>query len=441
MKGVKRISVLLSAIFLSCTAAMADGGVNNVNAPFSKFGLGSLHNQGSTVNTAMGGAGVAVRNHSFINVLNPAAVTARDSLAFMAEFGLRQGNSYFRQARDGESPFKTASNTFNIDHIVMSFPIWRSSAFMLGISPYSSVGYSFYTNETNPDVIGHSGGITDAYSGTGDIYKLYLGAGATFWKRLSLGAQFDYYFGTVEKAATRTFTSSEYRSVYSGYQMRLRGFSGKVGMQYEQPIGKDKLSAGFTYRIPTQISGFGEYMSYAEQSSVTDSLSHKTLSLNNLMIPQEFTAGIAYKHEDKLTLAFDYTYSDWRKSGMDVVKGFSNDGFTTSVSQSFKAGFEYVPNRNDIRYYMRRCSYRGGIYYKEDYFKYMNHKVSDMGVSLGMTLPVFRWLNGLSVAMNVGQRGSLRGVAPGYSPIRERYITFSVSFDIFDIWFLKPKYD
>ena len=57
----------------------------------------------------MGGVGIATRNNRYINYLNPAAVTARDSLSFMADFGLQQSNNIYKQG-----DIKSAHNTFNI---------------------------------------------------------------------------------------------------------------------------------------------------------------------------------------------------------------------------------------------------------------------------------------------------------------------------------------
>ena len=124
---------------------------------------------------------------------------------------------------------------------------------------------------------------------------------------------------------------------------------------------------------------------------------------------------------------------------MDHVTGFSNIGenkFSTTFSQSFRAGFEIVPNRNDIRYYMKRCSYRAGLYYDNDYFKVNGNKVTSYGLTLGITLPVFRWYNGVSVGLDVGRRGS---AADGM--IRETYASIALGFNIHDIWFQKPKYE
>jgi hypothetical protein len=90
----------------------------------------------------MGGVGIASRNHRFVNVLNPAAVTARDSLAFMSDFSIYETNKILSQ--DGR---KSANNLFNINNFLVSFPLFYSKAadgaMMIGIKPYSATGYDF----------------------------------------------------------------------------------------------------------------------------------------------------------------------------------------------------------------------------------------------------------------------------------------------------------
>ena len=124
---------------------------------------------------------------------------------------------------------------------------------------------------------------------------------------------------------------------------------------------------------------------------------------------------------------------------MDSTPGFANNGnasFSTTYSQSLRAGFEYIPNRNDLRYYFRTCSYRGGIYYEKAYYKLDCNTVNSYGVTLGMTLPVFRWYNGLSIGLDLGQRGSRKA-----EMTKENYFQISVGFNIHDLWFIKPRYE
>ena len=105
------------------------------------------------------------------------------------------------------------------------------------------------------------------------------------------------------------------------------------------------------------------------------------------------------------------------------------------MSQSFRAGFEFIPNRNDIRYYFKRCAYRGGVYYDKSYYKLDGNSVDSMGLTLGMTLPVVGLNNGLTFGVDIGQRASTRN-----NMIRERYAKIMVSFNIHDLWFIKNQY-
>lgn len=441
MKDAGRKILLAAAALLVAVMAYADGGTYTSFSPYTKYGLGNIFPSETAFTASMGGIGVAMRNNKFINVTNPAAVTARDSLAFMGDFGIVQNNSYYKQAFANGANISSAHNTFNIGNFVMSFPIWKSSAFMIGICPYGNVGYDFHMIETDQQSIGLIGNIKDQYTGIGSLYQLYVGAGVTFWKRLSFGAQFDYYFGNIEKSSQRTYNSTSFAGIYYGNQMYLKGFGCKFGLQYEQPLNNDRLVFGVTGRIPTRIKGDNMEVMYIQQSSVLTGLDTAHVALNSLSIPAEICAGISYTHEEKFTAEVNYSYADWRNSGMDKVSGFALDNFTSSVAQRVNVGFEYTPNRSDIRYYMKRVSYRMGAYYKQDYFKYSGHIVGDWGITAGATFPIFRWYNGITIGLIYGQRGSLKNPSQNYSPILERYFKITASFNIFDIWFIKPKYE
>ena len=419
-----------------CICAVAQEGAHSAYSPYSIYGIGDISKEGTAFNKGMGGTGIATRNKRFINYLNPAAVTARDSLAFMADFGLSQKNTVYKQG-----DIKSGNNTFNIYDFVMSFPIYRSSAFMVGITPFSDVGYDFSSIETDPEIIGNTGNVSYDSYGTGSIYQIFFGAGVTFWKKLSLGAEAIYYFGNLDKVTNMTYSNSSYRSINSGHDFALNAASGKFGLQFEQKIaGNVSMTVGATYRLGADLKGYTTEYRYANLSSVSDTLRHNidTLAGSGLRITDELGVGIALKGGDKWVAEFDYLRSDWSKSGFDKANGFGISGdskFSSTVSQSFRAGFEFVPNRNDIRYFFKRCAYRGGVYYDQAYYKLDGNNVNSMGVTLGITLPVFRWYNGLTLGVDMGQRASTRN-----NMIRERYAMFVVGFNIHDIWFQKMQY-
>ena len=435
IRRIEKIFLLVVSLIM-CSTAFAQDGTYSAYSPYSIYGIGDISKEGTAYNKSMGGVGIATRNNRYINYLNPAAVTARDSLSFMADFGLQQSNNVYKQG-----DIKSAHNTFNIYNFVMTFPIWRSSAFMVGITPYSDVGYDFSSIENNPDIIGNTGNISYDSYGTGGIYQLFLGAGVTFWKKLSVGAEWIYYFGNIDKVTNMDYSNSSYRSVNSGSELDIRGTTGKFGLQYEQKLGDDvSMVIGATYKLSTRMKGYSTNYRYANQSSVTDTLSYNvdTLAASGLRFGDEIGVGISFKGRDKWSAELNYLRSNWSNSGMDTQKGFSAMGssvFSSTVSQSFRAGFEITPNRNDIRYYFRKCSYRAGIYYDQAYYKLDGNNINSMGITLGITLPIPRYYNGVSLGVDFGQRASTRN-----NMIRERYAMFVIGFNIHDIWFRKNQY-
>ena len=436
IRRIERI-FLLSVFLIISVCVSAQDGTYGAYSPYSIYGIGDISQEGSAFNKSMGGVGLATRNRRFINYMNPAAVTARDSLSFMADFGLEQNNKIYRQG-----DLRSAHNTFNIHNFVLSFPIYRSSAFMVGITPFSDVGYDFSSIETDPNIIAQTGNISYDSYGTGSVYQIFAGAGVTFWKRLSIGAEAIYYFGNIDKVTNMNYSNSSYRSLNSGNDLVVRGTTGKFGLQYEQKLSGDvSMIIGATYRLSTSLKGNALNYRYADQDSVTDTLKNESVDFRSagLRFADELGVGISLKGGEKWSAEFNYLRSDWRNSGFDSANGFAvksdTETFTSTVSQSFRAGFEIVPNRNDIRYYLRKCAYRAGVYYDQSYYKLNGNSVNSMGLTLGVTLPVFRLYNGLTLGVDLGQRASTRN-----NMIRERYAKFVVGFNIHDIWFQKVQY-
>ena len=436
IRKIEKISLFIVFLIIS-VCVWAQDGTYGAYSPYSIYGIGDISKQGTSYNKSMGGVGIASRNRRFINMLNPAAVTARDSLSFMADFGLTQKNTVYKQGN-----LSSAHNTFNIYDFMMSFPIWRSSAFKVGITPFSDVGYNFSAIETDQEIIGNTGNIKYNSYGIGSVYQIFAGAGVTLWKKLSVGADIIYYFGNIDKVTNMDYSDISYKSINSGSDLAVRGVAGKFGLQFEQKLGNNiYMTLGATYRTAANVKGYSTNYKYANQSSVSDTLSFKvdTLGMSNLRIADEIGLGISFRGGEKWIAEFNYLRSDWVNTGMDKAAGFSAIGampFTATVSQSFRAGFEIVPNRNDIRYYFRRCAYRAGFYYDQESYKVNGYNINTLGLTFGITLPVFRWYNGLSLGVDFGQRSNNRN-----NLIRERYVTFNIGFNIHDIWFQKPRYN
>ena len=435
----KRFSGIVAVIILSCISVLSysQDGADNAFSPYSIFGIGDLSPEGSARERSMGGVGIAGRDRRYINMTNPAAVTARDTLSVMFDIGLVNDNRIFRQ-----NGIKSANNTFNINNIAISFPIWKKTAAMVGLKPFSSVGYKYSYNVDDPELLATSGFVTYESDGNGGLYQLFGSVGTTLWNRLSIGAEAIYYFGNIDKETTMRFSQSSFRTISSGYTLQLNSFGAKFGVQYEKPVDDKYLTFAATYRTGSRLNGHVTDYKYASLSSTVDTVYHNIDTLSktrSVSLKSEIGLGISIRKPEKWSAELNYVFSDWSSSGMDVATGFANNGssvFSATRTQSVRAGFEYIPNRNDIRYYLRQCAYRGGVYYRQDYYKLDGNAVDSYGITLGITLPIFRWYNGLSIGVDVGQRGGLKG-----NMVKENYATVVIGFNIHDLWFLKPRYE
>ena len=243
---IDRIWIAAVSLLLALPLSAQNGAYNGYS-PYSVYGVGDLHAAGTAYNASMGGVGIATRNKRFVNTMNPASITARDSLSFMADFGLSGKFSLFTQ-----NDLKGTKTLFNINDFVISFPMWRRTAFMVGIQPFSDTGFSMaYVDKitSGDQSIGYTGNRAYGAYGDGGLNQFFAGASALLWNRLSIGAQYNLFFGTISKYSMSQFSDASYRSQTLGDTLQVRAHSAKFGLQYEQPVGTGKLVLGATYRL------------------------------------------------------------------------------------------------------------------------------------------------------------------------------------------------
>lgn len=397
-------------------------------SPYSVFGIGNMSSGGTAYNQAMGGIGIGMRDNGYINYLNPAAITARDTLAFMLDFGVNEQNIYCN-----DNVTKSAYNVFNMQNVAFTFPIYKSSAFIVGIAPFSNIGYKFQTTETDPEIVSQIGDVKYQKYGTGGIYQLFFGGAVQFFDRLSVGAQAIYYFGYINKHNDILFNSSSlYNTITTGWDYKVHCFSGKFGLQYTQPFRKNnsELVIGGTYRLGNSLKG--EVARYA--FSAADTVMYSAGMPAGFDIADEFGVGISYRVSSKWAVGVDFIQQNWYGSSFPDNGMWTN--FSAATARYYKAGFEITPNMYDIRYYMRRVTYRAGAYFEQSYVTVGGRQVNAVGITFGASFPIYRWHNAVSFAVDMGQRGSLR-----HDMVRERYINFIVNINLHDIWFVKYRYD
>ena len=433
------VSALLIFLFSGAAIAQNEDALGS-QTPYNLFGIGDISKQGSALNRGMGGIGIGLRDNRYINYLNPASITKRDTLAFMFDFGIFQRNTYTTDG-DKSAPF----NTLNISHIAITAPIYRKSALIFGVAPISNTGYNFSAVETDLNIINEQGNIRYLRYGSGYISKLFVGASLVLFKNLSLGVEGDYYFGNIKHHSDISYEGSGIneeasgatllRRVNTGKDNTIRSLGGKIGLQYEKSLNENiSLTLGATLASKTGLDG--DQINYVHSirrvMGKIDTIKHETSDIAYEM-PMEIGFGFSLRKRDKWMIGIDYIRQDWSKTKFDATPGVD---FKTAATNSFKLGFEYIPNRYDVRYYMRRASYRGGVYYDQGYMKISGQQINAMGATLGMTLPIPSLYNSVGVSVDFGQRGTLKN-----NLLKETYVMFNVSVSLHEIWFRKMRYD
>jgi hypothetical protein len=404
----------------------------NTFTPYSLYGLGDLARPGIAYNLGMGGIGTGVRTTRVINFINPAALTAHDSLSFMFDFGLETQN-YYSTASVGGNTQHSASNSMNIHHIVMSFPVYNHVIVGLGLLPYSSVGYDMQRRVENDALTAAAGHTYYRYVGEGGITQGMLSIAAQIGKHLSIGGQAHYYFGSIDRYNIIDFESgSGYSDLTSGQLLKVGNFGFSLGAQYEQPLNNDlRLTVGATYQLATKIGNRKIDFAYTTTGSIVDTVAWNTSTENLMSLPATISAGFSLNKPDRWMFGLDYVFQNWKPSGFEIQSTMQHK---IVPSHLVRTGFEWTPSRADFRHYYNRCSYRIGLSYENTYMQFSGHNINNLSATAGVGLPINRWNNTLNFSAEVGKRGTTDN-----GLIRETYVKFSLSFSIYDIWFIKPQ--
>lgn len=429
MHRIKFSIVLLFLAVMGFTANAQQTDALGTFTPYSLFGIGEVEKQGTSFNKGMGGLGIGVRDNRYINYTNPAAITARDTLAFMLDFGFNQKNFYNTDG-DIESGFNTA----NMQNVMFTAPIKNKSAFIVGITPYSNIGYKFRVNETDHEIIAKYGDIAYEKYGTGSINQFFLGAATNIGEHFSVGAEMIYYFGNLTRNSNVEFvTDYSMRDIKTGWDYNVNAISGRIGAQYFNTFGKIEFAAGATYRLAGNLNGDYTRFATAVAGSTIDTVKMEAVSGYEVEVPSELGIGFSFRKPDKWMAGFDYIGQNWKGAHFGDTSG---EMFEAVNSSSFKVGFEYIPNRYDIRYYLKRVTYRFGAYYDKTYLNLGGNQVNAAGFTFGMSMPIYRWYNAVTWSVDFGQRGSLDN-----NMVKEKYIQFNFNLNLHDMWFIKRKYN
>lgn len=416
----RNIFFTLLAALMATTAVVAQ---NNTNSPYTRFGYGKLVDASLGRTGGMGGIGIGFRSKSTINPANPAAYSEIDSTSFLFEVGFSGLLTNFSSNQNHYRAF-----TGNIDYFAMQFPVTRWMGMSVGLIPYSFSGYNFSTKDSlylpsnNDSILTKH---TQAFSGRGGISQVYLGMSFEPIKRLSLGFNGYYMFGSVYNNRLLYTSFSDNRNAYqvhSNSNLKVNGLNLRFGVQYYQPLRekKDVLTIGAIYEFQHRL-GSTYTVTTEGVDTVIDTLS------NAFQLPNTYGLGLNYNFENRLNIGIDAQFQQFSKSKFSDKTGVFNDRIRLA------AGVEFV-NRPQGQRYVDRMMWRFGGNFSQSYAKVNNQKINDYAVTMGFGFP-FRFIKSmLNVNFEYGGLGTRRN-----NLIKEDYFKMAINFTINETWFVKPK--
>lgn len=407
--------ILVGLLVALPVTTFAQGGTNS---PYSQYGLGVMSDQSQGFSRGMNGASIGVRMSNIVNTQNPASYSAIDSLTMIFDAGISGQMTQFNE--DGT---KVNQKAANFEYFVGNFRLLRNIGMSFGILPYSNVGYNYETKTST--------GATVTNKGEGGLHEVFLGIGWRLFPSLSVGANFGYIWGSIDRSIVSTSTSTVY-SMSRKYSASFSNYKADFGAQWQQNLSrKDELTLGVTVGLGHKLGADAT----CEESMNT--ANPQTLE-NAYSLPMSYGVGLAFNHEKKLLFDIDFILNKWGSLNYPAVNSAGKyvmlEGLLADNYQ-LKAGLDYVPNSKTSRKYYHHVHYRLGAGYATPYYK-INGKdgPKELSATVGFGLPM---LNNRSL-LNISAQWVH---ASATDMITENTFRINIGLTFNERWFAKWKID
>ncbi|MBT5615664.1 MAG: hypothetical protein HOJ77_05350 [Flavobacteriales bacterium] len=417
MNKIFSLVVIISGLALQTSAQIA------TSSPYSRFGLGDLHENVLPEFSAFGGASTAFNNSSTVNPNNPASFTSFKPNSFLFSTG-----GWHKTTRMQNKTEEHTVNNNAFSHLILGFPLSEKWGASMGMLPYSSVGYEINARDEdyNADM---------NYFGDGGISKIYFGGAYEPIENFSIGLKASYLFGGLNRRKQLIFDDESFMNSRANSTINLKGYYYELGLLYKHNISEEKqISFGFTTNNDSKIRSKRtelvesfEYSGFFETPK--DTFVNK-IEWGDVNLPKYVCGGLTYRNGKKWLFVADYSVQNWSDySLLDESDDLAN---STRIS----GGMQFTPDFNSITKYYKRMDYRLGGSYSNTPLLFDGNQLQEMSVSFGFGIPVKKSRTKYDFSCTIGKRGTTDD-----NLIKEQFVRLGLSVSYDGIWFVKRKYD
>lgn len=409
-----------------CLIVSAAGFSQENNAsPYSYYGIGDVKFKGTAENRAMGGLGI-LPDSIHVNLQNPATYSALKLTVYTV--GVSDKSRTLKTESASES-----ANRVTLDYLAVALP-FNKVGVAFGLMPYTSVGYRIQNTKVIDNVDYYR-----QFNGKGGINRAFFGGAYKISPKLSVGADFQYNFGTIETKSIVSIINEDIqyptREVNKSY---YSGASFNIGATYQTKFKTLDWTSSITYSPKSKLSSntdrtLSSIILTSTNNEVTvDQLPTQTIN-DKLDMPSAFTIGTGFGRVNKWFAGIEYGTQSSNTLGarFDQV---TNASF--KASQRISLGGYYIPKYNSFTSYLSKVTYRGGFRFENTGLVVNDQNIKDFAFTFGMGLPLGGTFSNLNVGMEIGRKGTSRA-----NLIQENYANIMLSLSINDRWFVKRKYE
>ena len=430
------------------------GQQGDVNSPFSRFGIGNINDRGGMHLRQMGGLGNSYFDSYHLNFENPATLAFLKATAF--DIGLQM-----QRTRLSDNDGSSIQWSGNMAYLSLGFPLRNplneandqvfgnqkfnfSWGMGFNITPISTISYDI----TEVDNLENIGTFNRNFSGNGGFWKATWGTGVKY-KNFALGTNLGFLFGKNEFSRSIDFIDelTAFDNIFSR-EYTARGFYWDIGALYSIYLNESDLLNTSTITEPRilTIGLTGKSATGINLESDINEVNILVASAFDLLVdtvnissgiqgdgtmPGELGFGATYYHENKFALGFDFKRTFWSQ--------YTNDANPEQLDNTTRMalGGYFRPDYRSNESFLKRISYRFGVYMEDDPRTIENERIDNFGVTFGIGLP-FAWqrkISNLNLGVNLGRR-SIDNI------LSETFIKMHLGFTFNDNeWFIKRKYN
>ncbi|HAH54304.1 MAG TPA: hypothetical protein DCM02_03205 [Flavobacterium sp.] len=402
---IKKI-LISSCLLLSIVAFSQEG----TSSPYSFYGIGETRFNGNVESRSMGGISM-IPDSTRINFQNPAGY----GNLRLTNFTIAASSSSIKQK--SQTSITTAKRT-TLDYLALAIPLGKFGA-GFGLIPYSSVGYKIEEKVTD---------ITNRFSGTGGLSRVFLGTGYRILPNLSIGATAYYNFGKIQISSLQI--KSDVSSASRDLNVNdLNGVNFNLGLMYQHKM-KDKLTLfGSLYYTPKSVLNSIN----VETIDVVDYNPNYTVTTQtDLQMPQKWALGLGIGDNKKWVVGAEITIQDAGKL-YNIYN--TKDNVSYSNNERYALGGYFTPSTKPFDSYLKKITYRAGFVYEKSGLIINSTEVNDIGMTLGFGLPISGSFSNLNLGFEFGKKGTTSN-----DLVQENYLIINLGFSLNDKWFVKSKY-